>query len=93
MDNIKELVERKFYSYNFVLDWGGGLVWACVDPAINVRDCLSGFGAEAMLVRSDPSLKSTYPLFSKPNPVIEKLSIGLREKFDPRQILNPGLMG
>ena len=72
-----------------LFDWGGGLVWLLVaDGTAAVRQVLDGFGGHATLVRGGNSV--TFPPESAP---VIALSRGLREKFDPRQILNRGLMG
>jgi glycolate oxidase FAD binding subunit len=45
-------------------------------------------GGHATLIRGDRSQGAFHPL-SVP---VAALQAGLRQKFDPRQILNPGLM-
>ena len=70
-----------------LFDWGGGLVWLLVDGA-PVREVLGGFGGHATLLRGDSA-----PAFPPENAAVAALSRGLRQKFDPRGILNRGLMG
>ena len=74
-------------------DWGGGLIWLLVPEGSGVsagklRAAVAARGGHAMLIRGDRSRATFAPL---PAPVAA-LQEGLRQKFDPRQILNPGLM-
>jgi glycolate oxidase FAD binding subunit len=76
-----------------VADWGGGLIWTQTDEARDVRARLLGIGGHATLIRASDAAKERFGVF-QPEPVaIQKISQGLRDKFDPRGILNPGLMG
>jgi glycolate oxidase FAD binding subunit len=69
-------------------DWGGGLIWARVAEGTDVRARLSTFDGHATLVRGTGQTKFQ----PEPGP-IAALSRGLRQKFDPKGILNTGLMG
>ena len=72
-----------------VYDWGGGLVWARVPAGTDVRPLLKGLLGHATLVRGDSKGRAIF----QPEPApLAALSEGLRAKFDPRGILNPGLM-
>ncbi len=74
-----------------VYDWGGGLVWLLTDAAedgVELRRLVAGFGGHATLVRG-----SGATAFQPQAPGVAALSRGLRAKFDPRGILNPGMMG
>ncbi|MBN2631412.1 MAG: FAD-binding protein [Rhodobacteraceae bacterium] len=69
-------------------DWGGGLIWALVAPGSDLRARLGVFSGHASRVRGDG------PGAFQPEPVgVAALTAGLRAQFDPRQILNAGLMG
>jgi glycolate oxidase FAD binding subunit len=70
-----------------LLDWGGGLVWAVVPKGTDVRARMAVPG-HATLMRG----KGFARFHPEPEP-LAALSAGLRAQFDPRQILNPGLMG
>ena len=73
-----------------LVDWGGGLVWL-LDPsgAVDVRTAVAGVG-HATLVRPLPGMAAAFP----PDAAgVAALTAGLRAKFDPRGILNPGRMG
>lgn len=69
-------------------DWGGGLVWLLVAPGSDLRAELGQFTGHATLVRGEG-----WPVFHPEQPAIAALVAGLRAQFDPRGILNPGLMG
>lgn len=70
-------------------DWGGGLVWLLTEPGLDLRARLGAIDGHATLMRSD----STLPTFAPEAPGVAALTKGLRGKFDPKGILNPGLMG
>ena len=73
-------------------DWGGGLIWALVPEGTDVRAALGDFQGHATLIRaSDETRTSITPFQPEPAP-LAALSAGLRAKFDPRGILNAGLM-
>jgi len=74
-------------------DWGGGLIWllAPVGSGVTgrqIRRAVAERGGHALLIRGDRTEGAFPPL---PAP-LAALQQGLRQKFDPRQILNPGLM-
>ncbi len=73
-----------------ICDWGGGLVWL-LDPSgtADVRGAIGAFG-HATLMRSTPGM--TQPTFHPEAPTIAALTAGLRAKFDPRSIFNPGMI-
>ncbi len=73
-----------------MLDWGGGLVWGCVAPGTDVRATLSGMSGHATLVRADDDVRAALGAFASEAAPIEALSAGLRQRFDPAGILNPG---
>ena len=71
-------------------DWGGGLVWVRIAPGTDLRACLGAFEGHATLIRAEaPST----PVFQPQPAPLAALAAGLRARFDPRGILNPGLMG
>ncbi|MHA3914148.1 glycolate oxidase subunit GlcE [Halovulum sp. GXIMD14793] len=73
-------------------DWGGGLVWVRVAAGSDVRAALNGIGGHATLLRASDETKTRLGVFQPVDRVTAALSAGLREKFDPRGVLNPGLM-
>lgn len=76
-----------------VLDWGGGLVWACVPEGTDVRAGLEGTPGHATMVRASAETRRRLGTFQPEPAPLAALSAGLRAKFDPRGILNAGLMG
>ena len=71
-----------------IFDWGGGLVWLLTEETTEIRQALAPFGGHATLMRGASA--AAFPPEAAP---VAALSKGLREKFDPRGILNRGLMG
>jgi len=70
-------------------DWGGGLVWLLVEPGVDLRARLGVFAGHATRVRGAGG-SAAFP----PEPAaLAALSAGLRAKFDPKGLFNPGLMG
>lgn len=83
-----------------VFDWGGGLVWLRVDEtrdgdagAAAIRAALAPIGGHATLLRATADTRARVAVFQPEPAPVAALSRGLRHKFDPRGILNPGLMG
>ncbi|KAJ54651.1 2-hydroxy-acid oxidase [Actibacterium mucosum KCTC 23349] len=84
-----KLVE-KLSVKSVLYDWGGGLIWALTVPGKDVRAAMVGTGGHATRVRaSDRDL----PVFHPEPASLAAISAGLRAQFDPRGILNPGVMG
>lgn len=81
-----------------VLDHGGGRVWIggpASDAASihhHLQSSLATCGGHATLMHGPAELRSAVPVFQPPSRVVERLAAGLRAKFDPRGILNPGAM-
>jgi glycolate oxidase FAD binding subunit len=67
-------------------DWGGGLVWLRMAPGADLRSRLGAFDGHATLVRGAGRV-----FHPEPAPVAA-LTAGLRQRFDPRGLFNPGLM-
>ncbi len=78
---------------DLVFDWAGGLVWARLDEAVDLRGVLAGVPGHATLVRASEAVKARWGVFApEPAPVAD-LAAGLRARFDPAGVLNPGRMG
>ena len=71
-------------------DWGGGLIWMLMAPGSDLRARLGPFSGHATRVRSGPA--DGIAAFQPEAPALSTLTKALRAKFDPRGILNPGLM-
>ncbi|MFD1911560.1 glycolate oxidase subunit GlcE [Halodurantibacterium flavum] len=76
-----------------VLDWGGALIWALVPAGTDLRGLLGGFQGHATLIRADEETRAALGAFHPESAPVAALAAGLRRQFDPRGILNPGLMG
>lgn len=83
-------------------DWGGGLAWLELPEAGDdggdggaaaLRAALARFGGHATLVRAPAEIRARVDVFQPQPAPLAALSRGLKQKFDPRGILNPGLMG
>ncbi|PIE14189.1 MAG: 2-hydroxy-acid oxidase [Rhodobacterales bacterium] len=72
-------------------DWGGGLIWVLCQPGADLRP--ETFDGHATLVRSNLETRRKIPVFQPEPAPLATISKGLRAKFDPKGILNPGLMG
>ncbi len=77
---------------DWFFDWGGGLVWVACPAGTNLRSALVGLGGHATLVRAEAATHSALGTFHPEPPAVTALSDGLRARFDPRSILNAGLM-
>ncbi|WP_083098210.1 FAD-binding protein [Pseudophaeobacter leonis] len=75
-------------------DWGGGLIWALVPEGTDLRARLAraGVPGHATLVRASAQTHAALGRFQPQVAPLERLSQGLRQKFDPRGVLNKGLM-
>lgn len=76
-----------------IYDWGGGLVWACVPEGTDVRAAMAGIAGHATLVRGPAGDVARFGVFHPEPAPVAALAAGLRARFDPKGILNPGRMG
>ncbi|KZM51623.1 glycolate oxidase subunit GlcE [Labrenzia sp. OB1] len=93
------LVERLKAAFDMraFFDWSGGLVWLSCDDGeiheVEIRAALEETGGgHATLVRADPSVRSTVPVFQPQPGSLAALSRRLKEQFDAKGILNAGRM-
>lgn len=75
-----------------MLDWGGGLIWVLCPAGTDLRAHIPAVG-HATLIRASVETRAMLPVFQPENATVTALSQGLRARFDPRGILNAGLMG
>ncbi len=80
--DVLEAIDPKAY----LLDWGGGLIWARMPSGTDVRQKMQGIGGHATCLQGRASRFHPQP------ETLATLSAGLRAKFDPKGILNPGVM-
>ncbi|MGR3814942.1 MAG: FAD-binding protein [Cognatishimia activa] len=78
----------KLAPENALYDWGGGLIWMVLPDSVDPRAQMGGLPGHATLMRG-----TGHDRFHPEAPGVAKLTQSLRKKFDPRGILNPGLMG
>ncbi len=69
-------------------DWAGGLVWLRAAAGHDLRTALGQYDGHATLVRGN-----SYVRFEPEVAGVARITAGLRGRFDPRGILNAGLMG
>ncbi|WP_299947495.1 FAD-binding protein [uncultured Ruegeria sp.] len=76
-----------------LFDWGGGLIWALMPKGTDLRARLGQFEGHATLVRASAQTMGELGRFQPENTRIKALTRAFRQKFDPRSVFNPGLMG
>ncbi|MFD1340977.1 FAD-binding protein [Litorisediminicola beolgyonensis] len=69
-------------------DWGGGRVWLRLPEGTDLRARLGAFDGHATLLRG-----TGQPRFQPEPEAVALLTRGLRQRFDPKGLFNPGLMG
>jgi glycolate oxidase FAD binding subunit len=79
-------------AQDVLMDWGGARLWFRTDEGSDLRAVLGSFVGHATLVRASPETRARLATFPPEPPAIAALAQGLRARFDPRGILNPGLM-
>ncbi|GFE49691.1 2-hydroxy-acid oxidase [Roseobacter cerasinus] len=80
-------------AVSWYYDWAGGRIWVRMPVGQDLRAALGAFDGHATLVRAAPETRRALPMFHPEAPGVAKISAGLRARFDPRGILNRGLMG
>lgn len=73
-----------------IYDWGGGRLWLLTQPNTDVRAQMTA--GHATLVRASDATKQALGVFHPENALVAKISAGLRDKFDPMQKFNRGMM-
>lgn len=76
-----------------VYDWGGGLIWLLTQPGTDLRARLKPFEGHATLVRAGQDSRQALSVFEPEIAPLSDISEGLRKRFDPKGLLNPGIMG
>jgi glycolate oxidase FAD binding subunit len=86
-------VLERLATDRYVVDWGGGLLYAAFDAvdAPRVRGALTT--GHATLLKAPLAARSAVPVFQPQAPAVAAAAARLRNAFDPRGILNPGRMG
>lgn len=86
------LVARAGADVAVLADWGGALLWLRVPPGTDLRARLGTHAGHATLCRADAPTRQRLAPFPQQDPAVAKLSRALKSRFDPRGVLNPGLM-
>ncbi|MBF9028883.1 FAD-binding protein [Rhodobacterales bacterium HKCCE3408] len=73
-------------------DWGGGLIWALVPEGTDLRAAIGDIRGHATLIRASADTRDRLGTFHPEPAGVATLTAGLRAKFDPRGILNAGVM-
>ena len=76
-----------------LFDWGGGLIWALVPEGTDLRARLGVFEGHASIVRAQADTVKRLGRFHPEDTGAAALTNGIRQRFDPRGVFNPGLMG
>ncbi len=82
-----DLIRKLPPEARVMLDWGGGLIWVATAPGKDLRSALGQFDGHATYIRGSADLAK----FPPQSAAVQKLSEGIRRKFDPRGVLNPHL--
>lgn len=83
----------KMKANDVIYDWGGGLIWSLVPAGHDLRNAMGAFKGHATLVRSSAETRKNMGMFQPEPAPLAAISAGLRARFDPRGVLNHGLMG
>ena len=84
-------------SCRWFYDWGGALIWLCVDPNLAdggarvVRAELAEDG-HAFLLRASSDLRARVETFQPLTPLLVNLTARVKRAFDPHGILNTGCL-
>jgi glycolate oxidase FAD binding subunit len=85
-------------GHETLYDWGGGLVWLLTPETstcgvARIRQQTAALGGHATLVRANAATRAAIEVFEPEPAPLARISAGLRAKFDPAGVLNPGRMG
>ncbi len=88
---------RDTLACSVLYDWAGGLVWLLTAEtgdagAGAIRRETAALGGHATLVRASAATRAAIEVFEPEPETLARISAGLRAKFDPAGILNPGRM-
>jgi glycolate oxidase FAD binding subunit len=86
-------VLERLRPHRYLLDWGGGLIWAAFD-AVDAARVRAAFGAgHATLIKAPVADRAATAVFQPQPAVAAAAGARLKAAFDPRGVLNPGRMG
>ena len=86
-------VLERLRPLRYLLDWGGGLIWAGFETldAAHVRGAFAA--GHATLIKAPVAERAASAVFQPQPRVAAAAAARLKAAFDPRGILNPGRMG
>jgi glycolate oxidase FAD binding subunit len=76
----------------YLLDWGGGLIYAAYPTADLARVRGAFTSGHATLLKAPAAVRAAEPVFQPQPAAVAAAATRLRDAFDPRGILNPGRM-
>jgi glycolate oxidase FAD binding subunit len=85
-------IGARLSNCEIIYDWGGGLLWVLAPEDLDLRAAMAGIAGHATLVRASEAAKRRHGVFHPEPAPVAALSAGLRARFDPRGVLNPGRM-
>ena len=86
-------VVERLRPERYLLDWGGGLIYAAFSTADGVRVRSALTSGHATLLKAPAAVRAAQSVFQPQPPAVAAAAARLRDAFDPRGILNPGRMG
>jgi len=86
-------IADRLEALDTLYDWGGGLIWALVPEGTDLRAKVGAFDGHATLVRATHDTRAALGMFEPEPAPVAAITAGLRARFDPRGMLNAGLMG
>ncbi|MDG1431982.1 MAG: FAD-binding protein [Paracoccaceae bacterium] len=87
------MLANKAGAEDLLFDWGGGLIWVLTKAGSDLRAKLGEFDGHATLIRAEAETFNNLGRFHPEPSGVAVIASALRRKFDPRGILNTGLMG
>ncbi|MCR8825158.1 FAD-binding protein [Pseudosulfitobacter koreensis] len=73
---------------DYMLDWGGGLIWVLCAKGTDLRARIAPCAGHATLIRADAPTRARLGVFQPEAPALAALTNGVRARFDPRGVLN-----
>lgn len=80
------IAERLPDGAQWMMDWGGGLLWASVPAGTDVRAALGAFAGHATLMIAAPGTFKRLGRFQPEPAGVAALTQGLRKQFDPKAL-------
>ncbi len=83
---------RRSYEIDVVYDCGGAVLWIRTRESIDLRALIGPLPGHATLIRTSDANKRRYGVFHPQDAILARLSEAVRQEFDPRNLLNRGIM-